>query len=83
MGVGGGLDGREDGDDEDGGGGGWVEVVVVVVAAVEAGRVGYSCWKSVRVVCHCRAGEGSGKGAELVDENGGEAVQPVAGRGRH
>lgn len=81
MGVGGGLDGREDGDDEGGGGGGWVEVVVV--AAVEAGRVGYSCWKSFRVVYHCRAGEGSGKDAELVDENGGGAVQRVAGRGRH
>ena len=81
MGVGGGLDGREGGDDEDGGGGGWVEVVVV--AAVEAGRVDYSCWKSCRVVCHCRAGEGSGKDAELVDENAGGAVQRVAGRGRH
>ena len=82
MGGGGGLDGREDGDDEGGGGGGWVEAVEVV-AAVEVGRVGYSCWKSFRVVCHCRAGEGEGKDAELVDENGGGAVQRVAGRGRH
>ena len=83
MGGGGGRDGREDGDDEGGGGGGWVDVVVVVAAAAEVGRVGYSCWKSFPVVYHCRAGEGSGKGAELVDENGGGAVQRVAGRGRH